>query len=326
VVGLLPMPGGALFSAPLVDSVDAAGEVPAALKAQTNHWFRHVWEYWWPLYPGVLLAMQLTRLDVWQFVLLQVPMTLMAVAAGWWFLLRRIHAPSAAPKRQGQASSLFRLLLPIIVVVVLYAVVRGGYAAIQQAAPGLPEMNRYVPMVLGVCGAILYLQADRPLGWKQWRQIVVSARAGKMVVIVLAVMVYGAFISARLPDGTLLVEQMRAQIESWGIPVIGIVMVVPLVSGLAMGLSVAFVGASFPIVINLMGANPPAHVFFPTVLLAFAFGYIGMLLSPVHVCLIVTSQHFETYLLHNVAGMLKPAIVTLGWALLLYLALGRLLA
>ncbi len=135
-------------------------------------------------------------------------------------------------------------------------------------------------------------------------------------------MVYGAFIEARLPGGQLLVEQMRAEMADWGIPLMGVVMVVPFVSGLATGLSVGFVGASFPIVISLMGPDPSAHVFYRTVLLAYAFGYMGMLISPVHVCLIVTSQHFETFLLHNMAALLRPAAVTLTWALLLYVALG----
>jgi integral membrane protein (TIGR00529 family) len=321
VIGLLPMPGGALFSAPLVDSVDTAREVSPSLKAQTNHWFRHVWEYWWPLYPGVLLAMQLTRLDVWQFVLLEAPLTLGAVAAGWWFVLRRVHAPSASPRRKGEAPGLFKLLLPIIVVVTVYGLVRGGWALLKGAA-ALPDLNRYVPMLVGLCAAMLVLQAERPMDRRQWQGILLSGRAGRMVLVVLAVLVYGAFIKARLPGQVPLVEQMRAQMQSWGIPLMGIVMVLPFVSGLATGLSVGFVGASFPIVISLMGPDPSAHVFYPTVLLAYAFGYMGMLISPVHVCLIVTSQHFETYLLHNMAALARPALVTLAWALLLYAALG----
>ncbi len=265
--------------------------------------------------------MQFTRLDVWQFVLLQAPLTLGAVAAGWWFLLRRIHAPSAGPQREGRAPGLFKLVLPIIVVVAVYAVVRGGWALARGPA-GLPELNRYVPMMVGLCAAMLALQAERPLHWQQWRGILRSSRATKMVLVVVAVLVYGAFIKARLPGGQLLVEQMRAEMADWGIPLLGVVMVVPFVSGLATGLSVGFVGASFPIVISLMGADPSAHVFFRTVVLAYAFGYIGMLISPVHVCLIVTSQHFETFLLHNMAALLRPAAATLAWALLLYAALG----
>jgi len=323
VIGLLPMPGGALFSAPLVDSVDVKGEVPPGLKAQTNHWFRHVWEYWWPLYPGVLLAMQLTGLDAWQFVLLQAPLSIGALGAGWWFLLRRIHASSGRPERRGDGPlpSLLRLTLPIIVVIGVYGCVRGGYATLKWAGVALPALNRYVPMLLGLLAAILVLQLDRPLSWPQWREILLSRRAAKMVAIVLAVLVYGAFIGARLPGGVLLVDQMRGEMEQWGIPMLGIVMALPLVSGLATGLSVGFVGASFPIIISLLGPQAPAAIYLPTIVLAYGFGYMGMLLSPVHVCLVVGSNHFETYVLHNMAALLKPGLAVLAWVLLLYGAL-----
>ena len=46
--------------------------------------------------------------------------------------------------------------------------------------------------------------------------------------------------------------------------------------------------------------------------LAFGFGYMGMMLSPVHVCLIVTNQHFRTQLLHSMRGLLLPAAAVLA--------------
>ena len=98
VIGFLPMPGGALFSAPMVDSADPQRALSGLLKAQTNHWFRHIWEYWWPLYPGVILALELTRLEIWQFVLAQLPVTLIAVGSGALLLLRRIPRGEGRPE------------------------------------------------------------------------------------------------------------------------------------------------------------------------------------------------------------------------------------
>jgi hypothetical protein len=323
VIGLLPMPGGALFSAPLVDSCDVNGDVSPALKARTNHWFRHVWEYWWPLYPGVLLAMDITRLDVWQFSALQIPLTVGAVIAGWFFLLRKL--PSTAREATGDAAGpppLFRLVLPIVVVVTVYAAVRLGDAAVRGVWQDLPRLNRYLPMILGLVGATLVLQRQRPLPWKEWRGILFSRRAGSLAAIVAMVRIYGAFIEARLPNGELLVDQMRLEMTDWGIPLIGIVMVLPLVSGLATGLSIGFVGASFPIVVNLLGPSPELGTFLSTIVLAFGFGYMGMLISPVHVCLIVGCEHFKTPLLHSVAALAKPAVFVLIWTLLLHFAVG----
>jgi len=323
VIGLLPMPGGALFSAPLVDSVDTDDSMSAGLKTQANHWFRHIWEYWWPLYPGVLLAMELTGLDVWQFMLLGVPLSLCAVAAGYVFLLRRIPAEDrqAVPEHAEASGRMLPLVLPIIVVIVGYAVVRLAYAGVMLAWPDAPGMNRYIPMAVGLVAAMLVLQRQRPLGRTGWRGILLSNRALNMAAIVAMVSVYGAFIEAPLPGGESLVAQMRGDMAEWGIPFIAIVMLLPLVSGLATGLAIGFVGASFPIVISLLGEAPPMDVLLSTTVLAYGFGFAGMLLSPVHVCLIVGSEYFKTRVLANAAGLLRPISIVLAASLAYHLLL-----
>ncbi len=323
VIGLLPMPGGAVFSAPLVDSVDADDSISPHLKTQANHWFRHIWEYWWPLYPGVLLAMELTGLDVWQFMLLGIPLSLCAVAAGYVFLLRRIPAEGGdrAAGHSAVGHRFLVLVLPIIVVIGCYAAVRLSYAGVELAWPGAPAMNKYIPMAIGLVGAMLVLQRQRPLGRSGWREILLSRRALNMAAIVAAVSVYGGFVDARLPNGEPLVAQMRVEMADWGIPFLAIVMLLPLVSGLATGLSIGFVGASFPIVISLLGDRPPMSVLLSTTVLAYGFGFAGMLLSPVHVCLVVASEYFKTRVLANAAGLLKPTAVVLTASFLYHLLL-----
>ncbi|NLW51368.1 MAG: DUF401 family protein [Candidatus Brocadiaceae bacterium] len=323
LIGLLPMPGGAIFSAPLVESCDAEGALPARTKALANHWFRHIWEYWWPLYPGVLLAMQITKLEVWQFMVLGVPLTLCAVAAGWLFLLRRIPAeagPAPAPGAR-RAHRTLSAMLPILVVIGCYGVVRLAHAGLSSVRPGLPAMNRYLPMLLGLCGAMAVLQVQRPIRSAQWRDVLLSRQAGKMVLLVMVVRIYGAFIEATLPDGRTLVAHMHAEMADSGIPVPAIVMLLPLVSGLATGLAIGFVGASFPIVMSLIGEDPSAATRMAATALAYGFGHVGQLLSPVHVCLVVTSEYFRTSVFANAAGLLRLAAVVLAGSLGMYVLL-----
>ena len=73
VLGTIPMPGGALFSAPFIqqvagDSMSGRDAGIPAWKMAVNYWFRHVIEYWWPLYPGVIVATRIFGLDSWQSV------------------------------------------------------------------------------------------------------------------------------------------------------------------------------------------------------------------------------------------------------------------
>ena len=91
LIGLLPMPGGALFSAPMVEtSLDKDG-VTREQKTALNYWFRHVWEYWWPLYPGVILAVALMEVKTWHFIALMAIMTPVSILAGILFILKPIE-------------------------------------------------------------------------------------------------------------------------------------------------------------------------------------------------------------------------------------------
>ncbi len=45
LVGLLPMPGGAMISAPMVGEVAKDLDLSREDKTAINHWMRHVWEY-----------------------------------------------------------------------------------------------------------------------------------------------------------------------------------------------------------------------------------------------------------------------------------------
>ncbi|MDT8274179.1 MAG: DUF401 family protein, partial [Desulfomonilia bacterium] len=83
LIGLLPMPGGAIFSAPMVKELGARTRLEAHHKSYVNYWFRHIWEYWWPLYPGVLLTVTMAGIDLWVFVLFLFPLTVVALLIGY---------------------------------------------------------------------------------------------------------------------------------------------------------------------------------------------------------------------------------------------------
>jgi hypothetical protein len=97
------------------------------------------------------------------------------------------------------------------------------------------------------------------------------------------------------------------------------IMLIPFISGLTMGLAVGFVGASFPIVISLMGEAPPSGQLMAATALAYGFGYIGMMLSPVHICLMVTSEYFRTRVLRNSLALAKPAAVVAATSIAVHL-------
>ncbi len=301
IIGLLPMPGGALFSAPLVDDCDDNERIDPVLKTKINYWFRHIWEYTWPLYPGLILTSDISGLEIWQLFLLGLPMTAAASLTGYFFLLKQVK--NSETEKEDSPTNLLKLVSPIIVVVVVYT-------GIVIFLPGISQISKYMPMSLGLISAIILLQFERPLNSTAWKQIIVSRKPVIMVLIVVLVRIYGAFIEARLPEGILLMDQMRMELDQLGIPVIALVMIIPFISGLTTGITVGFAGASIPIAISLLGSDPALYQILSTVSLAFSFGFMGVMMSPVHICLIVTNDHFKTSLAKSLSSLF-PLIVTM---------------
>ena len=303
LIGVLPMPGGALFSAPLVGDCDTENRLPADLKTRVNYWFRHVWEYWWPLYPGVLLAIELTGLPTGRFMLLQLPLSLCSILVGRVFLLRGISGRLGEKSKRRispeAVRSLLRLTLPITAIVAVYV-------AFKVLAPSVVEFNKYLPIALGiVCGSTV-LHFQRPISVVKWRSVLFSPSVLKMVLLVEVIRVYGAFMESKLPNGTLLAAQMHHELAAWGIPVVALIMLIPFLTGVSTGIAIGFVGASFPIVMSLVGSDPAPAYLYGSIALAYGSGYAGMLLSPVHVCLIVTNEHFKTSLFGSLKRLAIP--------------------
>jgi hypothetical protein len=99
------------------------------------------------------------------------------------------------------------------------------------------------------------------------------------------------------------------------------ILLIPLIAGLAVGINVGTIGASFPVVMTLLGTSPPLILLLPTTVLAYAAGFMGQMLSPVHVCLVVSNQYFKTSLLRSLGRLILPVIFVLagtyGYSLLL---------
>ncbi|MBU0982667.1 MAG: DUF401 family protein, partial [candidate division Zixibacteria bacterium] len=89
LMGLLPMPGGALLSAPILQK---GGEgVPDDLKAVINNWFRHLFLLVYPLNSALIVLSQIAGLDMYRAILYVLPGFAVALALGYLFFLRRVH-------------------------------------------------------------------------------------------------------------------------------------------------------------------------------------------------------------------------------------------
>jgi hypothetical protein len=308
LIGLIPMPGGALFSAPLVDACDTEHKLDSDTKTRINYWFRHMWEYWFPLYAGVIMALQITGLDFYQLFLANVSMTFIHIFAGYVCILQGLDLPGT-PQKAGAKKPVWRYLLPIIIII-------GGSFLLSGLFPGLKRVSKYLPLILSILAAIITSQVWKPLSAGTWKKLLLAKNAWRMVLIVVVITVYSGFIGAPLADGSHLMDVMRLELSQTGIPTVLLFAILPLVSGIATGIALGFVGTSFPIIFSLLGPDPSLKSILIMVIIGYSFGQIGQLLSPVHVCNVVTNRFFNTNLFKNTFFIAKPCLFIAAGAIL----------
>lgn len=85
---------------------------------------------------------------------------------------------------------------------------------------------------------------------------------------------------------------------------------IPFITSAITEIAVGFVGASFPLIFGLVGENPSTATLIATTSLSYACGYAGMILSPLHICLVVTVNHFKARLLDIYTYLWKPVLLT----------------
>ena len=309
IIGLLPMPGGAIFSAPMVNACDGKSEIKPARKAAINYWFRHMWEYWWPLYPGVILAFDLSGLEMWQFFSVQIPLTFISVTAGSLFLLRGLRITEAACTVRVKGS-LFRLVYPIIPIILTIS----GTLILYIFKENLP--GKFFPISVALVPAIAWMHIKRNISLSEWKNVARNKKIWGFVILVIGIRLFSRILEADLSSGNI-VAQVKQDMDSFHVSLLGIAILIPFLSGIITGLAIGFVGASFPIVMGLLSNLPPGQLMAYT-MIAYASGYMGMLLSPVHICLLVTNEYFSVRMSEAYRFLIRPVFLVLAGAFLFY--------
>jgi hypothetical protein len=110
-----------------------------------------------------------------------------------------------------------------------------------------------------------------------------------MGALVVSVMVFQYML-----DRTEAAARMAGELQTLRVPVVAVVMILPFIAGAITGLAVGFVGTSFPILLPLVTALAGGASIMPYMALAYAFGHLGQMTSPLHLCQVVSNRYFNT--------------------------------
>ena len=275
LVGLLPMLGGAMFSAPMVDEVGDRLGVDREHKTFVNYWFRHIWEYIFPVYPSMMLAAALLGLTTTQLAGATWPLTAAAVVGGLLFGLLRVprHGasnPPPIPRARGLrilATSVWPVALAITLSLTL-------------------PVDERVNLILSLLVTIALMMAVKHIPLHDLKTILRRRIPWKTVVVIL-----GALIFRRVLNNSGAVLAVSDALTDLRIPPAVVAFTVPFLAGLLTGISTAAFSIGFPVVLPLVVVNGGIAPEWATWLMA--GGFLGVMFSPVHLCLALTRVYFK---------------------------------
>jgi len=290
LIGLMPSVGGAYFSAPMVAETTRDIKMSPEEKGFINYWFRHPWEYILPLYPGILLASAISRIELYNLITVNLTCAVLMLITGFIFAMRGIKGTLKTESRllrKGLWS-----FIPIITVLLLVVIFR---------------IELHYALIAVVLFLFLFYRYNLKSAVKAFKH----GFSFDIIILILGVMF---FKEAMENSGA--VKNLSEFFLKEGIPVSPILFLLPFITGMLTGITVGFVGSTFPLIISLAGAASAGAVSF-----AFTSGFLGVLLSPVHICLILTRDYFRADLWGIYKMMIPGCIVIFCAAVVQYLLL-----
>jgi hypothetical protein len=277
LIGLMPMPAGALVSAPMIEEVANKLNLKPEEKTLVNYWFRHVWEFSWPMYQSIIIASAVIGIAVREISIKLFPLTLIMIFLGYLFMLRPIKDEnSKVGNRKEGLKLLFKATYPILVIILIsivlgYDMVYGAFIGVLSAAlPNFKNLSKKDVLKQGLQPKIIFLL----IGVMYFKHILETTGA---------------------------VEALPNAILELNLPVILIILLTPFLVGLMTGISFAYVGMTFPLLL-------PFFTSFDKIALAYLGGYMGILFSPVHLCLVFSSEYYRAEIGKVYVKLLIPSL------------------
>jgi len=289
LIGILPSLGGAYFSAPMVNESTKGLKMSQEEKGFINFWFRHPWEYILPLYPGILLASAVSGVELRTLIIANLPFAVTMLLTGFLLSMRDVkgNVEHVSVSRKGLYS-----FIPIVLIVLLVMVFK---------------VELHISLIILVIGLFIFYRYGVI-------KILKALRYGFALDVILLVL--GVMLFKELMEGTGAVRNLGEFFISRGIPIMPLLFILPFISGFLTGITVGSVGSTFPLLLHMLHGSPLGAVSF-----AFASAILGVLLSPVHVCLILTREYFKADMWMLYKKMLLSCAVIFFVAVIEYLIL-----
>lgn len=281
--GMLPMPGGALLSAPMVER---GGEgVSGAQKAALNVWFRHLLIFMYPL--GALLpTTKMAGLNLYRELLYLLPYFIVLTVTGYIFTIRGIKGNINYRGR----FNLKKLLVPLAVILlapIIHSLLMRIFNIVE------------IGLLIGVSASLIVAWVTSGLKRKDFLRI-----AKKMQPWNYTLIIFGMFLFLNIFKAAEMSEVIAAIAFS---PVFLVIFI-----GALLGFATGRVQVPVSIILPIFYAKyGESAMTFPVFAVMFFGIFIGYLISPIHPCVSVSVEYFNTNLKDYMKFVIPPAVISI---------------
>lgn len=277
VYGMMPVIGGALLSAPMIDEEGNKYLLNKEQKNFLNMWFRHIWLSIYPISAAMILicSRKFSDIDIFQLISINIPAFIAYIVIGVFLLKRMIRKAPVQPIPTGRDYTGLRYLLPPIVPLLLYGLIHGVGISQTQAFTMGAVLSIY----------LVYLMTNIPSG--DYLRILSKLLNFKTAKIIFGIMIFREMFEVSGANIAIIEIANRMHVPSTAL-LIGVPMIISVLTGYNLGsitLSYFLVKPLFP----QNGIDPVAITS-----LIFMSAQFGYLISPVHMCNILSSEYLHT--------------------------------
>ena len=295
IIGLLPSAGAVIIACPIVDN--AGGDyISKEDKTFITSYFRHIPEAFMPTYSSIILALQLSGVDMTAFVLSMLPMVAVLFLLGYFLYVRKIPKETGLPNSDNKIEDTKNLMRSLWTIILTIAIVL------------VFKIQVHIAVSMAI---VLYLIIGK-FSWTEVKPMFVSAFESKLIFSTVAIMMFKdvltyAGVIDRLPETFAVLP----------VPTVVIFALVVLVGTLVAGAS-AIIAICIPLAFAAMPDGGVALMIFLMCMI-----YSAMQISPAHICLAIVTECFGTSFIELVKRTI-PVIVLFvvvfsGYSFVLYL-------
>jgi integral membrane protein (TIGR00529 family) len=293
VMGLLPVGGGALMSAPLVEAEAEKLGLKEDKKTYVNLWFRHTIFPVYPVSQFLILTAMLTGLTLTSLILRQIPVVISMVAVGYvvglWKTPKTKKEENVKANRGSELKRFgitFSPILATIIAVIIF------------------NIDVSIAALIGVAVLLMIAKPNLKTFIKPFRNRTIWG-------ITLAA--YGAFLLRNMAEAIGISQIFGSFVTNENIDILLLLTVIPAFLGAITGSPSGGIAIGVSILTGIVSFTPKSAS------LLYISSYLGYVVAPTHLCLVLTAEYFQCSLGKLYKYLIPSLIVSFATGILVYL-------